>query len=371
MACGGGSLSDDTSASTSDGGSASDNAARAFAKIQPKLLDSCGGANGVCHVQGIGGAPSWLKAPDAYVSIVAYDNAQTGTKKFITDNQNESRLFTKGTHSGPDLPMSSPLGVDTVAWIKAELAAATIAKSQKVTTAPVTIADGTDVTIDLSKLASGMKGASVTFSVSLIGTILTLSSMKLHAPAANGVRLQHPRFIQVVGTQGTPDPADSCANVDSKVKEGGEVTLGPGTLVLAKWSSTAKLSISFDYAGPYTITEVMFDAGSSGTVQSGCKNVAGYTAIASNFSALSRNCVGCHAGGNAQNALDMSALSRNPPDYDSACASALFQVGLGNKPNSPIILAPTQAGLAHAGGKLTAAETDPYKTAVLQWLAGE
>ncbi|MFO0675578.1 MAG: hypothetical protein U0169_03530 [Polyangiaceae bacterium] len=371
MACNGGSLNDETDAGAADAGDPHAAAEALFRKLEPALTESCGGAGGVCHVDGSGGAPAWMKSPDAYVSIRAYDNAQSGGQRFVTEVANESRLFTKGKHSGPELLTTTPLGKEITAWIQSEIASSKAAKAQKPSTAPVSVSDGTQVTIDLSRLGSGMKGATITFDASLVGEILTLSNMTVAAPASNGMRVTHPLFIQFTGNVGTPDPGDSCGNVDTKVKEGGKATLGPGTLVLTQWKANSKLGITFDYVGPYQVVDGVTLDGGTKPGQSGCKNVPGFQAIASNFSDLSRNCVGCHAGGNAQNALDMSELARANPDYAAACAAALFQVGLTDKARSPIILAPTSPMLAHAGGKLTAAEQQPYTDAIMSWLAGE
>jgi hypothetical protein len=322
-------------------------------------------------VEGVG-APAWLKDPDRYVSIKAYDNAQSGTRKFITEGITDSRLLTKGQHSGPELDARTPLGQDVSAWIKAELSAQVAAKGQKVTTEPVSLANGTSVTINLARLASGMKGASLTFDVEILGTLLTLSKMVVHAPATNGIRVTHPVFIQVIGRTGTPDPGDSCANVDTKVREKEEAILGPGTLILPQWSENAKLAISFDYVGPYAVSDGPNLDGGFEAAASGCKNVTGYQGIVTNFTgAAGLNCVNCHAGGSAQNALDMNELAQPSPDYSKACAAALFQVALGNKPNSPIILAVTGGLQGHAGGDLPAAQQQPYRDAILSWLAGE
>ena len=58
-------------------------------------------------------------------------------------------------------------------------------------------------------------------------------------------------------------------------------------------------------------------------------------------------------------------------DYKTACAAMLNAVALNNKPNSPLILAPT-GGIPHQGGTLAAAQQAAFKDAILtQWLAGE
>ena len=370
-ACSSNSLTDDSSGPNTDAGDPSARAEALFRRIEPSISESCGGAGGVCHVQGVGGAPSWLKDPDRYVSIKAYSNSQTGGRRFINEVPEESRLFTKGKHSGNELNRTSPLGIDVVAWINAEVASATAAAGKKVTTEPTSIADGTDVTISLKSLGSGMKGASVSFSVSILGSLLTLGNMKATAPAANGIRLTHPLFIQVVGNRGTPDPGDSCANVDTKVKEGASSVFGPGTLVVPAWTTDAKIAISFDAVGPYSLSDQpITDGGFEGSV-GGCKNLPGFQAIADNFTGgRTINCVGCHAGGNAQNSLDLAPLASASPDYKTACAAALNTASLTNKANSPLILAPT-GGLSHAGGALPAGERQTYKDAILSWLAGE
>ena len=344
VACGGESLSDDSGgpASTADGGESAQ-AETLFRQLEPALSDSCGGAAGVCHVQGVGGAPAWLRDPDRYVSIKAYDNAQSGSRKFITDKVEDSRLFTKGRHSGPEIDIRSPLG-QVVSTYPGRDRGRDLVEGPQGHHRPDQ-PRGRHLGDDhLARLASGMKGASLTFDVELLGSLLTLSKMTAHAPATNGIRVTHPLFIQVVGKTGTPDPGDSCANVDTKVKETGSAPLGPGTLVLPSWTADAKLAISFDYVGPYEVVDGPNLDGGFEAAASGCKNLNGYTAIVDNFTGgAGLNCTNCHAGGNAQNALDMNELAQPSPDYGKACASALFQVSLGNEAHSPNLLAPPSA----------------------------
>lgn len=375
-ACTTGSLLDESggsaAVSTADAGSAAAQAEGLFRKLESDLSTSCGGAEGACHVQGVGGAPAWLKDPDRYVSIKGYDNSQSGSRKFILANTEESRLFTKGAHSGQELDRRSELGKQVEAWIKAEVAAAAAPKETTLISEAVSVSDGAEGSINLSKLGAGMKGAQLTFNVAIRGELLTLTNMQLVAPAANGIRATHPVFLQVLNGRATPDPGDSCANVDAKVGAGESKVLGPGTLVIPDFKEGAKVAFAFDAVQPYTVVEGggPQNDGGGGPV-GGCKNVPGFQGIASQFTTLSRNCVGCHgAGGNGQGALDFSELEKGDPDWSAACSAALSQVGLSNKPNSPLILAPA-GNLTHAGGKLSAAEQGPYRDAILSWLAGE
>jgi hypothetical protein len=363
-----GALGDGGLAIPSDASAALALAEKLFGEALPDLKNTCGTA--ACHGGPNTAAPLWLQTPE-YKSIKTYDTAQAGDKKFIVSDSLTSRLFTKGQHTGPAMPQPDSMGNlgDKVKhWLDVEAAALKAAALPG--TDPVTVQAGAN-TIDLAKAGTGIAGAKITFTAAITGSLLSLSSVKLVAPAGTGVHIVHPIFVQVpADPKALPllDPADQGSNVDSTVAAGKTLSVGPGTFLLTgfKWASTDKLMIEFAKAESTTVTVV--DA-----APVGCKNVQGFQNIAGLFTGqiMNPNCTAaCHKqGGGGDGAMDLNGLVANPPDYTAACNQALNLVTLNNKAQSPLILHPTGQMGNHTGGTVDDPQT--FTNMVLQWLAGE
>jgi hypothetical protein len=344
-------------------------AEKLFNDLLPDLKTTCGSA--ACHGGPNTSAPLWLAAPE-YDSIKKYDASQTGDKKFIVTDVLSSRLFTKGVHTGPAMPQpdgTGNLGDKVKHWLDIEAAALQGAKLP--TTTPLAITQGAN-SIDISTLGTGIAGAKITFNATITGSLLALDTVKLVAPAASGVHVVHPIFVQVpADTKVAPilDPADQGSNVDDTAGAGKTITVGTGTYLLTgfKWQATDQLAMQFAKVESGTVTTG--DAGGS----TGCKNVAGFQNIAGLFkgAVVTPNCTAaCHkTGGGGDGALDLNGLVLATPDYAAACAQALNVVNLQNKAQSPLILHPTGQMGNHAGG--TVSNVTTFTNMVMTWLNGE
>jgi hypothetical protein len=287
-----------------------------FEALLPSFDAACGGA---CHQQGGASAPPYLGGSDPYTTIKTYQG-------MIEPTAAQSILLTKGQHEGPALV--DPLKTSITNWLTVEAAVA--AASGPPVTAPITVASGAN-TVSLSSL--GVTGVSLSFSASVSGDILTLSSLEIAAPATTGIQLTYPIFY-VNGAGGTQTQNDDLSNVSQTLAAGTSAALGTGLLIITGWASTDTLQISFTQLATATVSA---DAGLSG----GCKSVATFTTDA--VPAIQANtCLNCHnTGGSGNAALDLSALAATPPDYATACAQALPRIDTTNPAQSQIILAPT------------------------------
>src|SRR5262249_25830626 len=156
--------------------------------VLPDLKTTCG--TDACHGGPNTVAPLWLASPE-YASLKTYDTNQTGDKKFIVFDPFSSRLFTKGQHLGPAMPQpdgTSNLGDKVKHWLDVESAA--LKASALPSTDPILVQTG-DNTLDLAKVGAGLAGAHITFTASINGPLLSLSNVKLVAPASTGVHIVH------------------------------------------------------------------------------------------------------------------------------------------------------------------------------------
>ena len=98
--------------------------------------------------------------------------------------------------------------------------------------------------------ATGLTGVHLLFDASLVGGILSLSNMKVRAPAGTDVHLLKPRFIRVLAKPNAaskteiPDGAETFSNTDQTVPAGADTVLPPGSafLTAAGWTP-------YDFAG--------------------------------------------------------------------------------------------------------------------------
>ena len=196
-----------------------------FEALLPSFDTACGGA---CHQQGGASAPPYLGGSDPYTTIKTYQG-------MIEPTAAQSILLTKGQHEGPALV--DPLKTSITNWLTVEAAVA--AASGPPVTAPITVASGAN-TVSLSSL--GVTGVSLSFSASVSGDILTLSSLEIAAPATTGIQLTYPIFY-VNGAGGTQTQNDDLSNVSQTLAAGTSAALGTGLLIITGWASTDTLQI--------------------------------------------------------------------------------------------------------------------------------
>jgi hypothetical protein len=334
-----------------DAGPEATKAETLFRGLQTELVASCGGTSGVCHVSGAyqsGQTPVWLGAPDPYVSAHAFPG-------IIVRDPYSSKLIVKGPHAGPAFSGNTKdLGDRVLAWLTQE------ALAIKVQALPGTDAFGVaggPNTVDISGGGTGVAGAKITFDAAIDGTILTLTNVKMVAPAGTGVHIAHPVFTRVTASGKTvDDPVDSFSNLDQTQAAGTTQPLGTGFLILSSWSPSDKMKIGFTTLGAATVA----DAGSTG----GCKSLATFVSAA--VPAIQQNsCLNCHdQGGSGASALDLSSVGK---DNARACAQSLNKVNLADKAKSAIIQAPT-GGL---GNHPFQNASGNYAAMMLTWINNE
>ncbi len=323
-----------------------------FRALQNDLVAGCGGTNGVCHVLGAyqnSQTPKWLAGPDAYVSIHSYPG-------IIVPDPYSSKLIVKGPHAGPGFTGTyKDLGDRVMTWLNQE---ALVIKVQPLPSTDVFDVVNGPNSVDIGKGGTGVTGAKITFDAAIAGPILTLTNLKLVAPATAGIHIAHPIFTRVLASgKAVDDPVDSFSNLDQTQGAGSTQPLGIGTLILSTWNDTDKMKIGFSTLA----AAVVPDAGATG---GGCKSVTSFTANA--VPAIQQNnCLNCHdQGGNGNASLDLSQVGK---DDAKACAQALNRVNLGNKAQSAIIQAPTGGVAAHPFKNASGT----YTTMMLAWMNNE
>src|SRR5512140_760520 len=158
-----------------------------FHALQADLIATCGGAGGQCHVNGtFMSAPKWLAGPDAYVSCRDYPGNIPASNDPL-----DSKLLTQVVHEGPALIDTKSLFDRVRDWVVAEVAA----RGAKLpATEPITVKTGAN-TIDLSALAGGLAGTTLTFDATSSGKILTILNMKITAPFPKALHLDSPFYV--------------------------------------------------------------------------------------------------------------------------------------------------------------------------------
>jgi hypothetical protein len=319
----------------------------AFRALSSDLEQACGGA---CHGEGKGNAPAYLATPDPYVSIRAF-------KGIVVKDVPTSTALTKGRHEGPDLV--DPLRAKVYAWL--ELEARALDAVALPSTDLFTVSAGSN-TIDISKGGMGVAGARLSFNAQIDGSILTLTNLRILAPATSGVHIVFPIF-DLVPPIGDPIKDTSFSNSDQTIPAGQSAPLNPGILILTRWDASYKMKIEFTKLESGSVTTM--DGGTLAT--GGCKSVTSFVANA--VPAVQMNgCLNCHnTGGSGHGALDLSALAANPPDDAKACAQMLAKANPQMPAQSDIVLAPT-GGVANHPFKNA---SQSYAPMIEAWLADE
>ncbi|MBX3189260.1 MAG: hypothetical protein KF819_19710 [Labilithrix sp.] len=310
-----------------------------FRALEPDLQQKCGGQ---CHTDGTykPAPPVFLAPPDAYKSIKAAPG-------MVTPDYYQSALLQKGAHAGPAVGTDPTFEEKVIAWLKME--SAVIQSQRKPSTDPITLTNGPN-DVDLTKAAiGGLSGVHLKFNASLVGNILSLSGLKLVAPAGTDVHILKPRFIKVLpkpdetNRSEIPDPADSFSNSDQTVPGGAETELAPGSALFAGagWTpfdfATDKIRIEIDKLEPGKVQVI--------SAPKVCANVAMFTANV--LPALRGqaggflNCANCHGNG-------LAGLSLNNADQALVCNQVLLKLNLGNLAQSIMVTKVTVG--PHNGG---------------------
>src|SRR3984885_2907125 len=155
----------------------------------------------------------------------------------------DSKLLTQVEHEGPALITSQDLFNKVKSWVIAELAA----RGPKLpATDPIAVVDGTN-TFDLTALAGGLAGTTLTFDASGSGgKILTILNMKITAPFPKSLHIESPFFV-IIPASGPviTDTTDGFAG-SLDVQNGTAMDFYGASAVLAKWTPGAKLKVVFN-----------------------------------------------------------------------------------------------------------------------------
>jgi hypothetical protein len=333
-----------------------------FRALEKDLLNTCGPANGGCHVNGTtANAPKWLAPPDAYASAKAYPGVLPAS-----GDVGDCILLTQIQHTGPALSETPKLFGQVREWVAAELNAAT---AKLPATAPFPVESGFN-TVDLTNVVPGIDGAKITFLATENGNILSLSSMRVTGPTARGMTMDSPFFV-IIPPKG---PIITNPNVNGfsgplEVTAQGSAEMYSGALIMTKWQTGGKLKIVFPKIGPVIARD--------GGTQGNCNALAQFTSSAE--PAMRANiplndggtgsCFGCHGGTDdvATNAMDLSKLGT---DNAVACAQAKIWINFQDKSKSVLVLTPS--GGANPNHPVTSLPTNQAPISdLLVWVNAE
>jgi hypothetical protein len=321
-----------------------------FLALHPELEKKCGTA---CHTQGTyrPEPPKFLEGAtpmDVYKTVKAHPG-------IVTRDVYQSTLLTKGPHAGPAVSTEPEFEKKIVEWL--ELESIAIQAQALPTTEPVPVKDGPNE-IDMGP-ASGGKLANVKlkFDAGLVAGMLSLTNMKLVAPAGQDVHILQPRFVRVLpqpkpdGTSEVVDPADSFSNVDQTVPGGAETTLATGS-VLFSGEGWRPYDLAAD---KIRVEAVKLEPGKVAVIEQPktCKNVQNFTNNVlpglRGGGGFNLNCANCHGNG-------LAGLSLNSQDQALVCNQILQKMTAPpNVAQSLIIqkvIAPNNV-VGHSGGKIT------------------
>jgi hypothetical protein len=238
---------------------------------------------------------------------------------------------------------------------------AAIQAIKKPSTDPVALVNGPN---DIDLCAGGsaktgacvgtLTGAHLKFDAALVGGILSMSNIKVVAPAGIDVHVYKPKLYKVLAKPNAAmqteivDGADSFSNTDQTVPGGAETVLNPGSafITAAGWSP-------FDFASDKIRIEVeKLEQGKVLVIDkpATCKSVPNFTAnvlpsLRGQAGGFNLNCANCHANG-------LAGLSLNGADQTVVCNQVLAKLNSADITKSLIINHLSNAG-GHGGGPIT------------------
>ncbi len=327
------------------------------AQILPMMNQACA----ACHV-GTDAVGFMRPDPDVLTTMMGHPNLVVG------GDPGASRLYAYGRsdqHSGISFNVDQAELVRQ--WI--ELVPPSEPPPPQVETTKFSPLLGGQVnSVDLSTLAAGLEGATLTFKANQLAQGIYVTELTVNA-GAGGVHIAHPLFVSHC-PQTLPDPVDSFYGLDLVVNPGESSPVSGGTVVLVDFSPGCKMSVHFKLIEPGVAGPGEPDAG--GPVGGGCVNVGGFTANARG--PIEQQCASCHAGGNAtaRNAWDVSAIADLSPAAQAAvCAQTRNKINLENEPQSLLFqrVAPGQQTghpIALQNGPFTA-----FRDPIVNWAVTE
>lgn len=308
-----------------------------FNGLDAELSTKCGNA---CHTEATykPPPPRFLEGADTasrYKSIKAFPG-------IVVADIYQSTILTKGAHAGPAISTDPVFEKKIIDWLTAESLAMTSVGNPS--TDPITLVNGPNE-VSLDKASTGITGAKLKFDASVLSGMLSLSNIKVVAPAGTDTHVLKPRFIRVTAEKQISDPADSFSNVDVTVAGGTEGTLGPGSALFSGdgWRP-------FDLAKDKIRIEAQKIE--KGTVQvtvapQTCKNVAMFQANvlpALRGTGFTPNCNNCHNNG-------LAGMTLNSNDAALVCTQVMSKLNQANI-GASVIVTKVTAG-PHNGGLIS------------------
>lgn len=351
-----------------------------FRAIEADLKQTCGGQNGTCHVRGTyQGAPTWLGDPDAYLSAKKHRGIIPATR-----DVSDSIILTQVDHVGPSLKKYPDLYDRTAKWLLAEVPPPPLPATKS-----FSVQTGLNV-VQLNTLGSGLEGARLTFLATDNNGVLTMSALKIQAPANANVKVESPFFV-ILPRNGkvNADPDVNGFKGELTVPAGASVDLFLGKMILLRWDPTGQLKVVF--------TKIESSPGTS--PNQGCTAldlfVSKALSVMSNQvdqidpdegdggvgggdggAVVGKNsCLGCHSApppagegpSPAVGAMDLRGYNENPA---MACAQARNWINFDDKTQSVILLNPL--GKANPNHPIKPLQpNDPIIKGIEEWVNAE
>ncbi|HEY8075794.1 MAG TPA: hypothetical protein VIF62_16825 [Labilithrix sp.] len=356
-----------------------------FRALQSDLVKACGGTNGECHVNGsYMAAPRWLGQPDPYLSAKNYRGIIP-----ITHEPDDSIVLSQVHHEGPALkeitaaPGQRTLFDRVAEWITAEAPPPPLPN-----TGAFYVRSGFNL-VHLDNIDPKLVGATITFLATDMNQVLTLSALKLTAPATANVHVTSPFFV-ILPRSGkvNADPMVNGFQGELTVSAGDTKDLFAGKMILLRWDSNGQLKIVFQ----------AIDTTPGQAANSACTALDKFTGNAIPAMQMqvqvidpdegdggvgggdggtvlgAGSCVGCHADTDpspkypaAVNAMDLRNYDTDP---GTACANARRWIDFMNPTGSTILLNPQgMVNPAHPMKPISA--SDPIITGIATWVTAE
>jgi len=338
----------------------SDGDAAAFfsARVEPLLRTRCVG----CHTADRTGPAFLVPEPDVRTSLLSWPALVD------LDTPRDSRVVTKGEHSGPAWTATEAGVVERWITLEAALAAATMPPEPALVTAPIAPITGFN---DIDLASFSLPGARIIFYATRAASGVLISDLQVVA-GEDGVVIDHPVFVSFVDGDTVADAFDTFEGVALSVDPGTTATLGGGSLVLVDFPAGSTLSVHFDAIGaqeaalPTTPTTPT-------TPTSGCAQVPLFSEHARPV--LTARCTSCHGGMNAgaTSAVDMRPLLDSSDEAQrSACNEILTRVNRADVASSMLLRASDPESVVAHDFKFGSTDArDGFQLAVFRWLASE
>lgn len=350
------SSSSGASGAAGDGGTTGDEPPeeQAFDKVEPDLLKNCGHG---CHDTGGFTPPppvflAGATPAEVYKSVKAHPG-------IVTKDVYQSILLTKGAHAGPGIDTIPGFQDELTTWLQAESIAI---QQQALPTTPAFTVTAGENDVDLTPAAtSGISNVHLKFTAALVGTILSLTNVRVAAPAGQDVHVVHPIFVRVLskpnadGDSEIEDPVDSFSNFDDNLPGGQETQINPGSVLF-----TSESWKPFDLANDKLRVEVTkLEPGKVAVItDNSCADPTKFAndvlpTLQNTQTSAGNNCAGCHGDG-------LAGLALNGNDPAVICNQVLTKLSKGDIGSSLIVKKVSNTpGLSHGGGAV--ADTAGWK----------